>query len=82
MTQTLADMFPDDLPGFLARTPHGYHQRQNIVADLAAAGFNEQPAIPTLARRSRAESPRLPAIAYCQERRFAVKSSACGIGPR
>jgi len=66
VTQTLADIFPHDPPRFLARTPHGYHHLQNIVADLAAAGFKEQPTISTLAMRSRAESPRVPAVAYCQ----------------
>lgn len=66
VTQTLADIFPDDPPRFLARTPHGYHQQEKIVADVAAAGFEEQPAISTLAMRSRAESPRVPAVAYTQ----------------
>jgi SAM-dependent methyltransferase len=66
VTQTLAEMFPDDPPRFMARTPHGYHQVQNIVADLAAAGFKEAPAISTLAMRSRAQSARVAAIAYCE----------------
>jgi ubiquinone/menaquinone biosynthesis C-methylase UbiE len=66
VTQTLGKMFPQDPPRFMARTPHGYHQLHNIAADLLAAGFTEQPTISTLAMRSRAESPRVPAIAYCQ----------------
>ncbi len=66
VTQTLAEMFPDDPPRFLARTPHGYYQLQKIAADIATAGFKEQPTITTLAMRSRASSPRLAAIAYCQ----------------
>lgn len=66
VTQTLAEMFPEDPPRFLARTPHGYHRSQNIAADLLAAGFKEQAAISTLAMRSRADSARVPAIAYCE----------------
>jgi len=66
VTQALAGMFPHDPPRFLARTPHGYHELPKIAADLAAAGFTEQPTISTLAMRSRAESARVPAIAYCE----------------
>ena len=35
----LADAFPDDPPRFLAQIPHGYHDRDQVVADLTAAGF-------------------------------------------
>jgi SAM-dependent methyltransferase len=66
VTQSLAVMFPDDPPRFLARTPHGYHDVEAVTADLAAGGFKGQPAISTLAMRSRADSPRVPAIAYCE----------------
>ena len=66
VTQTLSKMFPHDPPHFMARTPHGYHDLEKIAADLAAAGYTERPKISTLALRSRAESPRLAAVAYCQ----------------
>ena len=66
VTQALAAMFPYDPPRFLARTPHGYYELEKIAADLVAAGYTERPAISTLTMRSRAESPRVPAIAYCQ----------------
>jgi ubiquinone/menaquinone biosynthesis C-methylase UbiE len=66
VTQTLAEMFPQDPPRFMARTPHGYYELEKIAADLAAAGFKEQPTISTVAMRSRAEWPRVAAIAYCQ----------------
>lgn len=36
----LAECFPDDPPSFLARVPHGYHDRDRVVADLATAGFD------------------------------------------
>jgi SAM-dependent methyltransferase len=66
ITTALADVFPEDPPRFLARTPHGYHDRPTIERDLATGGFTKSPQIVTLAMRSRAESARAPAIAYCQ----------------
>jgi SAM-dependent methyltransferase len=62
----LARVFPDDPPRFLARTPHGYHDPDAIRRDLAQGGFAAPPAIETVTARSRAESPRAPAFAYCQ----------------
>ena len=66
VTNTLATLFPADPPRFMARTPHGYGDRQQISADLAAAGFASTPNIETVAARSRATSPEAAAIAYCQ----------------
>jgi len=66
VTQALADVFPDDPPTFMARVPHGYHDVAVIRRDLASGGFGEAPIIETLARRSRADTPRVPAIAFCQ----------------
>ena len=65
VTSALAPLFPEDPPRFLARTPHGYHERARIAQDLAAGGFGAQPEIVTLAARSRARSPRDPAVAFC-----------------
>jgi SAM-dependent methyltransferase len=65
-TRALAAMFPDDPPRFLARTPHGYHDKAVVARDLAAAGFRDAPRIDTVTERSRADSPRIPAMAYCQ----------------
>lgn len=65
-TRSLETLFPDDPPRFLARTPHGYHDDSVIARDLAAGGFAKSPEIIVLAARSRAESPKVPAIAYCQ----------------
>lgn len=61
----LATVFPQDPPRFMARVPHGYHDRATIERDLEAGGF-AAPAFATVAARSRAASPRDPAIAYCQ----------------
>jgi hypothetical protein len=59
-------LFPKDPPRFLARTPHGYCDRTAIERDLANGGFTASPRISTVAARSRAESSRAPAVAYCQ----------------
>lgn len=65
VTNALANIFPDDPPRFLARTPHGYHDTAQIRRELADAVFSDV-AIETRAEQSCAPSPRLPAVAYCQ----------------
>ena len=65
VTNALARMFPGDPPRFMARTPHGYHDRALIRGELEAAGFSAV-TIETRAEQSRASSPRIPALAYCQ----------------
>ena len=65
-TTALASLFPADPPRFLARTPHGYHERAIIERDLRDGGFDSKPRIDTVAARSTAASPRIPALAYCQ----------------
>jgi ubiquinone/menaquinone biosynthesis C-methylase UbiE len=66
VTLALETVFPDDPPRFLARTPHGYHDTAAIARDLAQAGFAATPEIVTVAAVSRAESARIPAVAFCQ----------------
>ncbi|MGV1838437.1 class I SAM-dependent methyltransferase [Rhizobium rhizogenes] len=65
VTNALAEMFPKDPPRFLARTPHGYHDTALIRSELEEAGFSRV-MIETRAEQSRASSPRIPAVAYCQ----------------
>jgi ubiquinone/menaquinone biosynthesis C-methylase UbiE len=65
VTRAVAALFPEDPPNFLARTPHGYHDHEAIRNELLAAGFNRI-TIEKVERRSRAPSPREPAIGYCQ----------------
>lgn len=60
-----AKIFPNDPPRFLARTPNGYHDTAPIRGELEDAGFSCV-VIETRAEHSRASSPRLPAVAYCQ----------------
>lgn len=66
VTRALETLFPDDPPRFLARVPHGYHDHSTIARDLARGGFTPSPEFTMLSARSRADSPRIPAIAYCQ----------------
>ena len=66
VTTGIAPLFPADPPRFLARTPHGYHDKGVIARDLAAGGFAASPAIATVEARSRADSARVPAVAFCQ----------------
>ena len=66
VTTALESVFPADPPRFMARIPHGYHDPRIIERDLASAGFTAAPTITTVSARSRAASPRIPAIAICQ----------------
>jgi ubiquinone/menaquinone biosynthesis C-methylase UbiE len=65
VTDALAEVFPNDPPRFLARTPHGYHDTALIRSELEKAGFSNL-VIETKTAESRASSPRIPAIAYCK----------------
>lgn len=64
-TTTLGKMFPDDPPLFMARTPHGYHDKAVIKVDLERAGFTDI-SIETLTAMSRGPTADYVAIAYCQ----------------
>jgi SAM-dependent methyltransferase len=66
VSAALEALIPQDPPRFLARTPHGYHDRAAIARDVAAGGFDNPAVIETVAARSRAATPRVPAVAYCQ----------------
>ena len=66
VTTALESLFPRDPPRFMARIPHGYYDRPTIERDLASGGFMTVPHISTVAARSRATSPQVPAVAYCQ----------------
>jgi ubiquinone/menaquinone biosynthesis C-methylase UbiE len=65
VTTAAAEVFPDDPPRFLPRTPHGYYDEELILEDLRAAGFADV-AYESLDAMSTAPSPRHPAVAYCQ----------------
>jgi SAM-dependent methyltransferase len=59
-------VFGADAPRFLPDVPHGYFDHARIAGDLARAGFARAPSIAVVAKRSRAPSPRHPAIGYCE----------------
>ena len=65
VTEELATLFPQDPPRFMARTPHGYHDVEQIRQELKAAGFGNVSS-EAVDRKSKASSPRDVAIAYCQ----------------
>lgn len=64
--RALESVFPLDPPRFMARIPHGYHDTARVAADLVEGGFERAPEVATLTARSRAASPRIPAVAICQ----------------
>jgi len=66
VTRALASIFPADPPRFMVRTPHGYHDVAAMTRHLADGGFVAAPEVATVTERSKALSPRIPAIAYCQ----------------
>jgi ubiquinone/menaquinone biosynthesis C-methylase UbiE len=65
VNDALADIFPDDPPRFMARTPHGYYDKALIRRELSDAGFSDIE-IETKAEKSHAPSARFAATAYCQ----------------
>jgi ubiquinone/menaquinone biosynthesis C-methylase UbiE len=65
VTQALVAVFPDDPPRFMARTPHGYYDVEQIRAELNVAGFTTI-SVDAVDDISKAPSPSHPAVAYCQ----------------
>jgi ubiquinone/menaquinone biosynthesis C-methylase UbiE len=77
--ETLAKLFPDNPPKFLARTPHGFHDKTVIERLLREAGFSRIE-IETLAKTSRAPSGREPAIGFCEGSPLRGEIEAMGPG--
>src|SRR5262249_10578864 len=65
IARALAAVFASDPPRFMARTPHGYHDKDVIRSDLERAGFADI-AVEAVDHISPAPSPRDAAVAYCQ----------------
>ena len=53
VVSAVAEMFPNDPPQFLARTPHGHHDKAPIMSALRAAGFTDV-AAETVTKRGKA----------------------------
>jgi len=66
VTFALEQVFPDDPPRFMVRTPHGYSDTTAIAQHLVEGGFEQGPVITTVTAKSCAASANIPAIAYCQ----------------
>jgi len=65
VSRAVASLFPPDPPGFLARTPHGYHDLSAIADALKRCGFSSVRS-ETVEKRGRAPSPRDPAVGFCE----------------
>lgn len=65
VTDAVRELYPDDPPQFLTRTPYGQGCPDDIKADVKAAGFVEC-RLTRLDEVSRARTPDVPSIAYCQ----------------
>ena len=63
--ETVAGLFPNDPPHFLARTPCGYNDKARIERDLRAAGFGSV-GIEEIRRDTDVPSPGEPAMGCCQ----------------
>lgn len=81
VTLALEPLFPLDPPKFLARTPHGFGDTMVLARQLSEGGFARDPEVITLAARSRAASPDIPAIAYCQGTPLRSEIEARGTSP-
>ncbi len=66
VNSSLTEVFPDDPPSFMRRTPHGYFDRSRIERDVHEAGFTAPVLFLTQTTQSRAPSPQVPAVAFCQ----------------
>jgi ubiquinone/menaquinone biosynthesis C-methylase UbiE len=65
VTSAVAELFPNDPPQFLARTPYGYHDKDSIVGQLSRAGFTDI-AVETVTNRSVAPTARDAVIGFVQ----------------
>ena len=72
VTNALGEIFPNDPPRFMARTPHGYHDTALVRRDLAAAGFSASRS--RRWQRKAARSRRVPRRRIAKGRRCAVRS--------
>ena len=65
VVRSVATLFPDDPPMFLARTPHGHYDTAVLEAQLRSPGFGAV-TTETVTRQSQPASALSVAIGYCQ----------------
>lgn len=66
VAQSMLSHFRDEPPRFLQRVPYAWHDTNAIAQELARGHFTKRPTFVTVPLRARAESPRVPAVAFCQ----------------
>ncbi len=62
----LGSHFPDDPPTFITRVPYGYFNLNELHGDLLRGGLGNVLSFERVDARSRAASPEVVALAYCQ----------------
>ena len=65
VVKSVATLFPEDPPLFLARTPHGHHDTAVLEVQLRAAGFGTVTS-EAVTRESTAPNALSVAVGYCQ----------------
>src|SRR4051794_11475776 len=79
VVRSVAALYPQDPPMFLARTPHGHHDTAALEAQLRTAGFRTAQ-VEAVARESVSPSPLAVAIGYCQGTPMRTEIEAHGAG--
>jgi ubiquinone/menaquinone biosynthesis C-methylase UbiE len=79
IVEALNALYPDNPPKFLSRTPYGFNDKTVLEKLLREAGFSHVE-IETIAKTSRAPSPRDPAIGFCQGSPLRGELEAMGAG--
>jgi len=64
--QAVGELFPDDPPRFISRTPYGYFNIDEITDDIRAGGFTGDLNVETVTEPCRSESAAFAAVAFCQ----------------
>ena len=77
--ETLGRLYPANPPRFMARTPHGFHDKMVIERLVREAGFS-QIEIDTIAKTSCAASASEAALGYCQGTPMRAEIEAQGEG--
>ncbi|MFC5142715.1 class I SAM-dependent methyltransferase [Actinomycetospora rhizophila] len=64
LAQALDEVFPGDVPAFLEAVPHGYHDTEQVAADVRAGGLDVVD-VTTLVLEGRADDARQVAVGLC-----------------
>ena len=75
---TLATLYPENPPAFLARTPYGYNDVNTLRQAVAAGGFEQTADIEVVTARGKVSEARDVAMGYCQGTPLRGEISAFG----